>query len=114
MLDKIYEISFQIILHAGDARTKALQAIQQSNLGEAEEAKALLNEAKQCLKLAHKQQTELIQQEANGEKLELNVMLVHGQDHFSMAMTSIDLAEQMLKMNEKMYSLELKVKMVSL
>lgn len=106
MLDKSYEVSFQIILHAGDARTKALQAMKCANEDNFIEAEQLVKEAKKCLKEAHKSQTVLIQQEAAGEHPEVNVMLVHGQDHFAMAMTAIDLAEQTILMNRKIAALE--------
>lgn len=112
MLDKSYEVSFQIILHAGDARTKALQAMKCANEDNFLEAESLVKEAKKCLKEAHKSQTLLIQQEAGGEHLEVNVMLVHGQDHFAMAMTAIDLAEQTIIVNKKIKALRMEGKEV--
>lgn len=104
-MDQLYETSFRIIANAGDARALALQAIKKSNAEEFEEADALLAEAKASLKNAHKTQTGLIQQEAEGKPVDVNIILIHSQDHFSMAMSAIDLAEQAIWINRKIKSL---------
>ncbi|WP_321008337.1 PTS lactose/cellobiose transporter subunit IIA [Hungatella effluvii] len=106
MLDEIYEVSFQIIMHGGDARSKALEAIRASDRYEFEKAEALIKEAKESLKKAQEAQTGLIQKEAAGDRQEVNIILIHSQDHFSMAMTSIDLSEQVLRLNRKIQALE--------
>ena len=103
--EEVYQISFEIISDAGDARSKALQSIKASNGYKFEEAENLLITAKENLKKAHKTQTKLIQREANNEKIEMNVVLVHSQDHFSMAICAIDMAEQAMIMNKKIYEL---------
>ena len=66
----------------------------------------LIKEAKESLKKAHEAQTGLIQKEAAGDRQEVNIILIHSQDHFSMAMTSIDLSEQVLRLNRKIQALE--------
>ena len=42
---------------------------------------------------AHEFQTEMITQEASGNIVPVNIILVHSQDHLSMAMTAQDLSE---------------------
>ena len=105
-MDKQVENTFQIILHAGDARSKAINAIQKAEAYLFEEAADLLSEAKEEMKLAHKIQTEMMQQEIGGDKKEFSILLVHGQDHFAMATVTIDMAETALKMYRKMKELE--------
>jgi|SRR5699024_1660990 len=91
-----YELEFQLILHAGDARAKAMLAIEEAREGDFEAASDYLKEARGSFKEAHKSQTTLIQAEANGEKNELNVLLVHAQDHLTMALTTLDNAEEFI------------------
>ncbi|MBF0442789.1 MAG: PTS lactose/cellobiose transporter subunit IIA, partial [Oligoflexales bacterium] len=55
-----------------------------------------LDEVKKELAEAHKIQTYLIQREAKGEKHEINILLVHAQDHLMSAILSRDLAEEMI------------------
>lgn len=52
---------------------------------------------------AHHYQTELIQAEMRGEKTELSLIMVHGQDHLMNAMTVRDLALQMIEMYRVIY-----------
>ncbi len=102
-----YETSFQMILHAGDARSKAMESIAKSNEYKFDEAKSLLDQAKEYKKIAHQIQTQLIQQECSGEPYELSILMVHAQDHFVMGTIAIDMAEQVLLINQKIKYLNL-------
>ncbi len=66
------QIVFTIIVHAGDARSHALEALRyarENNFVAAEESMA---KAKENLLKAHQIQTELLQAEARGEKKAIN------------------------------------------
>lgn len=99
--EKITELSFQIILHSGNARSFALEAIQLQKQGKTEEAKLRITEAENEFVSAHKFQTELIQREANGEALEVPIILVHAQDHLMTALTIKDLAQEIIEVYQK-------------
>jgi PTS system cellobiose-specific IIA component len=81
----------QIILHAGDARSKCLMALQKINEENIEEARKLLSEANAEINLAHKVQTEMIQEEAKGNKKEVSLLMVHAQDHLMTAIAIRDM-----------------------
>ena len=49
---------------------------------------------------AHRFQTELIQNEANGNKTEMSVILVHAQDHLMNAMNFQQIAEEFIDLYE--------------
>ncbi|WP_256633609.1 PTS lactose/cellobiose transporter subunit IIA [Clostridioides difficile] len=53
---------------------------------------------------AHKFQTELIQNEANGNKTEISVILIHAQDHLMTAMNFQQLAEEFIDVYERLES----------
>ena len=89
-----YEMSFGLILNAGNSKSKSLMAIEEAREFNFEEAEKLIEEAQADLKSAHQMQTDLIQGEARGEKSEVNIILVHAQDHLTSAMLMIDQARE--------------------
>ena len=99
-------IVFEIISNGGNAKALVYEAIESSENGKFKEARELLNEADTFLNKAHQVQTDLIQKEAAGERNEVTVLFVHAQDHL---MTSIEvrtLAENIIRMNERLWKLE--------
>lgn len=94
--DEIYEVSFQIIMNSGEARSMAMESIAESKKGNIEDARKLLASAREEINKAHKYQTSLIQAEANGEENNINVLLIHSQDHLMNAMVILDLAGEFI------------------
>lgn len=94
-------IALNLISNSGVARTKAFEALSKARKGEFNEAKSLLKEAEESPLLAHKAQTELLQAEANGEKLDYSIIMVHAQDHLMTSMLAKELIEEMVKMYEE-------------
>lgn len=109
MEDNKYELAFKIILFAGDAKSLAMDSINLANRYEFENAEEILQQAQRELKNAHKVQTEMIQNEANGASTDINIILIHSQDHFAMAMTTIEYAKQMIVVLKKVKELEKKI-----
>lgn len=99
-------LSFNIILHAGNARSNAMEAIAFAKDYKFEEARQKIEEAEQEFTEAHHMQTKLLQDEASGKNNEVSVILVHAQDHLMTAMTVKDLANEMIEMYERMKRLE--------
>lgn len=97
MIDEVYETAFQLILTAGNSKSNSMMAIQSAREFRFDEAAQYLKKAKQDLTVAHQAQTDMIQAEARGEKQELNIMMVHAQDHLMMAIMSYDNAKEWLE-----------------
>ncbi len=106
MDEKIFELSFEIIGYAGNAKGIAFEAIALAKSGNIEQARELLKESKDELNKAHRCQTELIQQEACGNKTEVSVVLVHAQDHLMNTMNYQMLADEIIDINERLLKLE--------
>lgn len=53
---------------------------------------------------AHRFQTEIIQEEADGNIKNISVLLVHAQDHLMNAITIIDMAREFVDLYEKIYT----------
>lgn len=102
MTEADYGSSFQIIAQAGDSKGYSMSAIKAAKAGDFEKAKADLREADARLLEAHEFQTGMIQQEASGNQVPVNIILVHSQDHLSMAMTAKDLAEQFVDLYQQL------------
>ncbi|MFJ6412252.1 PTS lactose/cellobiose transporter subunit IIA [Terribacillus saccharophilus] len=92
------EISFQIILYAGNGKANAMEAIQEAKQGNFERADELIKEAGEELSKAHNVQTKLLQEEANGNGNIISVLLIHSQDHLMTAMTVRDLAVEFIEL----------------
>ena len=89
-------VSMTIIAKSGDARSMAFGALEAAKEGDFEKADELMKKSKESATLAHKAQTELLVNEANGEHAEVNVLLVHAQDHLMTSMLASELIQEII------------------
>ena len=97
-----YEVAFKIISVAGNAKSSCLMAIRESREGNFDEAAKLLAEADGDLHQAHDFQTKMLQDEARGNAVPLNIILVHDQDHLTGAILVRDLADEFIEINKRL------------
>lgn len=102
------EVVFNIILHAGNARSLAMEAISFAKNNDISNAREKLKDASKEVVEAHETQTELIQKEVKGEKMEVTLLLVHAQDHFMNALTIRDMASEFVDLYEQINTKEVK------
>lgn len=95
------QIIMELIVNGGDARSKSMKAIKLAKKGDLEAAKEMIKDANVALGKAHNFQTQLIQAESGGEKVEVSLLMIHAQDHLMNAMTVRDLAKEMIDMYEE-------------
>lgn len=93
-MDEEYQVAFQLIMNAGNAKSLAMMAIEAAREFRFEDAKKHLEEAETEMRAAHQAQIDLIQQEAAGNPVAVNIILVHAQDHLTMAMMAKDRADE--------------------
>lgn len=96
----IEETIMKIILHSGNAKSDAFEAIQAAKDHNIELARECMEKANSELTNAHHVQTSLIQAEARGEKAEVSLLLIHAQDHLMNAITFKDLANEFVDLYE--------------
>lgn len=96
--EKIQEIAFEIILLSGNARTFVHEAFQAMREKSFEEAETNLAKANTSVTEAHKVQTGLLIEYANGKKIDMEIIMVHAQDHLMTTMTLHEIALEMLAM----------------
>lgn len=102
MEQKQLEKVMSLIINAGNAKSDAMEAIQAAKKGDFSLAKEKLQTADQALLEAHHAQTELLTAEAQGETLELTLLVVHSQDHLMTSITFNDLAKEMVALYQRM------------
>lgn len=84
-------------MHGGDAKSHSMEAIQLAKKGEFDLAEEKLQTADEALTRAHHSQTSLLSNEAAGKKTEINLLMVHGQDHLMNAITFRDMASEVIE-----------------
>ncbi len=94
-------IIMELIVNSGNARSRAMEAIRAAKTGDFNKAKEKIKECEEELGKAHDIQTNLIQNEASGNKAEVSLLLVHAQDHLMNAMTIKDMAKEFVDMYEE-------------
>jgi cellobiose PTS system EIIA component len=100
-MENLEQVIFQIILHGGNGRSAAMEALQAAKQGDFEGARQKLMEADNAMNEAHHIQTSLIQGEIRGKKTEISLLMVHAQDHLMNAMTVKDLAVEMVELYQR-------------
>jgi PTS system cellobiose-specific IIA component len=90
-----------LIMHGGDAKSSAVEAIQAAKTGDFERADERLQHAHEALTEAHKSQTGLLTKEAQGDHMEITLLTVHSQDHLMTAIAFTDLAKEIVDLYKK-------------
>ncbi|WP_409176254.1 PTS lactose/cellobiose transporter subunit IIA [Brevibacillus fortis] len=97
------DVIFQLILHGGNARSLAMEAIALAKNRDLPGAEDALKRAGEELGRAHQNQTALIQKEISGEKTEISMLLIHAQDHLMNAITVKDLATEFVELYSQIH-----------
>lgn len=93
------EISFEIIASSGSARSLAFEALKAAKEHDFEKADELMEQSKAASLEAHHRQTELLVQEAGGNHLPVDVILVHAQDHLMTSMLAQELIAEIIELH---------------
>ncbi|MEM5567242.1 PTS lactose/cellobiose transporter subunit IIA [Aerococcus viridans] len=93
--DQLQDI-MMLIMNAGEAKSCAMEAIKFAKQYDFEAADEKMTQAKEALNLAHNSQTALLTKEAQGESVELSLLMIHSQDHLMTAITFRDLAVEVI------------------
>ena len=102
MDETMIQAAMNVILHAGNARLKAEEAIEKAKEGNWEEADRLMAEAKEEIVESHATQTEIIQSEAAGVKHEINILFIHAQDTLMTIMSELKMSHQIIDLYKEL------------
>lgn len=96
------ELVMELVVEGGNARSLAMEAIQEAKKGNFARAEELLEECERALNAAHNTQTDMIQSEIRGEHLPVMLLMVHAQDHLMDAMVVRDMAVEFVELYRKL------------
>ena len=97
------EIIFQIILHAGNAKTYSYQALKCAKNKEFEKAEELMKDITSEIISAHDIQNTLIQKETSGDRQEVTLLLMHAEDHLMNAITTKEFVCEIIALYKILY-----------
>jgi len=94
----------ELLIYAGQARSDAMEAIRASRKKLWDEAEQLMASSESACREAHKIQTALIGQDEGCGKINVNLILVHAQDHLMTAMLCQDLAKEIISLRKEVFA----------
>ena len=98
----IEEVAMTLIGNSGEARSLAFEALREAKSGNYDNAKDCLDKAKERSLAAHSMQTELICNEADGKGVEMNLLMVHDQDHLMTSILARELISEIIELYKKL------------
>ncbi len=104
------ETMMQLILHGGNARGAAYEALDEAEEYKFEEAESKLEEANDEFLKGHKYQTELIQNENDGTVP--SFFMIHAQDHLMTAQAELALIKRLIVQLKKTQAIEARLEAV--
>lgn len=100
--EEISEFAMEIIANSGMARSSFMEAIKEAKTFNFKAAEQKMKEGEIFYHNAHEIQNKLIFKEASGEeKIMVNILLVHSQDHLTMALMAKDYALEFIDVYKK-------------
>ena len=100
------QIVFTLIMHAGNSKSSSLEAMKAARSGEDDVVAEKIAEAQAELLEAHNLQTSLLSSCAAGESVDVDILMVHAQDHLGGATVVLDLVLEMIEMERQIRKLE--------
>ncbi|MBQ6217231.1 MAG: PTS lactose/cellobiose transporter subunit IIA [Erysipelotrichaceae bacterium] len=92
----LIQVSMNIILNAGDARTEAFGALELAKKGEFGAAAEKIKNAEEAIRQAHQAQTDVLQEEMSGEAHELCILFIHAQDTLMTIKSELSMIKEMI------------------
>ncbi len=93
---------FQIILHGGNGRSIAFEAIRYAKQNNLAQAKESLAQARIEIQEASKVHAKLLQRFVTDETCKVEMLLVHAEDHMSSSQVILEMATELIDIYERM------------
>lgn len=95
------ERSFQLILHSGNARSLAHEALALVKQNQKQATKDKLKEAKEELLLAQRLHAQMLRDMANDKDVKIDLLLIHAEDHVASSESCLDMAKEVVEIYER-------------
>lgn len=107
-MEEMEMICFQMISAVGMAKSSYVEAMRAAAKGAFEEAAAKIKEGDTFYAKGHDAHSDLIAQEANGNPVQISLILMHAEDQMMSAETIRLMAEENIKLYQKLAEVEKK------
>lgn len=104
--EEINMLGFTIVAYAGDARSDLMDALAFARDGYFEQARELVESANDSIVSAHREQTNLLVEEASGDNFEVSFTMIHGQDTLMTTMLLYDQVKFFIDEYERIRKIE--------
>lgn len=101
-MEGLERICFEMIASNGSARSYFMEAIGEAKKGKFDEAVDLIKEGEEMLAIGHHHHGKLLSKEASGEKVEVDLLLVHAEDQMMSAETFRIIAKEMIEIYKRL------------
>ncbi len=102
--EALEEYCMLIIVSAGEAKTKAIEALRLAKVGQFEKAREVYEKSKEALQAAHRTHFDLLQKEVSGEiQIQQNTLSVHAQCHLVTAENTLEYSQEFMELYEKLF-----------
>ncbi len=93
---ELNQVSMQIILYAGDARTFASDSLKAAQKFDFETANKLIIHAEENITKAHKAQTNVLQSATAGTEVKYSLLFAHAQDTLMTIISEINISKELI------------------
>ncbi len=100
-MEGIELLNFQIISNVGDAKSLLFEALKAAREERFDDAEKYIEDAENSLGIAHDIHVELLQQETQGEPIEISLLLMHAEDQMMTTEMLRDVTMEMLLVHKK-------------
>ncbi|WOG29523.1 PTS lactose/cellobiose transporter subunit IIA [Endozoicomonas sp. 8E] len=91
----------EIILSSGRARSCSYEALSKAKAGNYEGAEEIMAHAREAAKVAHRIQTQLIEEDQSKGKNPMTLVTVHAQDHLMTSMLAQEMVQELITLHKK-------------
>ncbi|GAT18180.1 cellobiose-specific PTS system IIA component [Secundilactobacillus silagincola] len=105
MGDEEQHVAMQLILVAGDVKKQVFKGIELAKKGLIQDARTKLDNAEKRLGEGHQFQSHYISEHVDSDEGP-SLLMVHAQDHLSMAMTTIEMGRELVTVYERLNQIE--------
>lgn len=105
-MDGIELVSFKIISNVGAAKSSYIEAMRAADAQDFNRVDELMKQGDENFLLGHEAHAELIQKEAAGQAVQVNLLLMHAEDQLISTETIKILVKEMIQLNKKIHLLE--------
>lgn len=102
MNDLLIDSSMELITHAGEARTKYMQALEAARRRCFDEVDSLLEEAGEEYRAARLSHMSILSHCAK-ENIDPDILLVHAQEHLTLAEAAKNLADEIIALRRELF-----------